>query len=54
VSTWEAWTEVGTLIGTLVLAGATFSSVRSSSRMARIAERFLLASQRPLLAPFRA
>lgn len=51
MSTWEAWTEVGTLIGTLVLAGATFSSVRSSSRMARIAERALLASQRPLLAP---
>jgi hypothetical protein len=45
------WAEVGTAVGTLVLAGATFSSVRSSSRMARIAERALLASQRPVLAP---
>ena len=48
---WATWAEVGTAVGTLVLAGATFSAVRSSSRTARIAERALLASQRPLLAP---
>jgi hypothetical protein len=47
----STWAEVGTAVGTLVLAGATFSSVRSSSRTARIAERALLASQRPVLAP---
>jgi hypothetical protein len=51
VTAWATWAEVGTAVGTLVLAGATFSSVRSSSRTARIAERALLASQRPVLAP---
>ncbi len=43
---WAGW---GTSIGTLVLAGATFVSVRSANRSARIAERSLLAGQRPLL-----
>ncbi len=47
---WAAW---GTSIGTLVLAGATFSAVRSSNRSARIAERALLAGLRPLLTPSR-
>ena len=47
---WAAW---GTSVGTLVLAGATFSAVRSSNRSARIAERSLLAGQRPLLTPSR-
>lgn len=47
---WAAW---GTSIGTLVLAGATFVAVRSSSRAARIAERSLLAGLRPFLAPSR-
>jgi hypothetical protein len=51
VTAWATWAEVGTALGTIVLAGATFSSVRSSSRMSRIAERALLASQRPVLAP---
>jgi hypothetical protein len=51
MSAWATWAEVGTAVGTLVLAGATFSSVRASSRTARIAERALLASQRPVLAP---
>jgi hypothetical protein len=41
--------EWGTTVGTLVLAGATFVSIRSSSRSARIAERALLAGQRPVL-----
>jgi hypothetical protein len=43
---WAGW---GTSIGTLVLAGATFASIRSSNRSARIAERSLLAGQRPVL-----
>ena len=51
MTAWATWAEVGTALGTLVLAGATFSSVRSSSRTARIAERALLASQRPVLGP---
>jgi hypothetical protein len=43
---WAGW---GTSVGTLVLAGATFASIRSANRSARIAERSLLAGQRPLL-----
>ncbi|MCU1379451.1 MAG: hypothetical protein JWN29_2434 [Acidimicrobiales bacterium] len=39
--------------GTLVLAVATFSSVRSANRAAKAAERSLLASLRPVLAPAR-
>lgn len=35
--------------GTLVLAGATYGSVRSANRAARVAEQSLLASLRPLL-----
>src|SRR5207248_10348708 len=37
--------------GTLVLAGATFSSVKSANRAARVAERSLMAGLRPLLLP---
>ncbi len=51
MTAWATWAEVGTAVGTLMLAGATFSSVRSSTRTARIAERALLTSQRPVLAP---
>ena len=39
--------------GTLVLAGATFASVRSANRAARVAEQSLLAGLRPLLIPSR-
>ncbi len=39
--------------GTLVLAGATFASVRSANRASRLAERSLLASLRPVLMPSR-
>jgi hypothetical protein len=39
--------------GTLVLAVATFSSVKSANRSARVAERTLLAAQRPVLIPSR-
>jgi hypothetical protein len=47
---WAAW---GTSVGTLALAGATFATVRSSNRSARIAERALMGGQRPLLTPSR-
>ena len=43
--------DIGTAVGTLILAGATFVSVRASARSTRIAERALLAGQRPVLAP---
>jgi hypothetical protein len=39
--------------GTLVLAVATFSAVRSSNRSARVAERALMEGLRPLLMPSR-
>lgn len=46
------WTSISALAtggGTLVLAAATFASVRSANRTARAAERSLLAGLRPLL-----
>ena len=46
------WTTVSSLAtgaGTLVLAVATFASVRSANRAARVAERSLLTGLRPLL-----
>ena len=48
---WATIAEVGTAGGTLVLAIATFASVRSSNRSARLAERSLLDALRPLLLP---
>jgi hypothetical protein len=45
--------ELGTAGGTLVLAIATFASIRSSQRAARISERALLAGLRPMLFPTR-
>jgi hypothetical protein len=45
--------ELATAGGTLVLAVATFSSIRSANRSARVAERALLAGQRPVLIPSR-
>ena len=47
----ETLADLGTAVGTLVLAGATFVSVHASARSTRIAERALLAGQRPVLAP---
>jgi len=41
VTDWATIASVGTAAGTLVLAGATYSAVRSSNRSARIAERSL-------------
>jgi hypothetical protein len=53
VTDWATIAEVGTAAGTLVLALATFASVRSSNRSARLAERSLLDALRPLLLPSR-
>src|SRR3954470_8248651 len=41
--------ELGTAAGTLILAIATFGSVRSANRAARVAERSLQLGLRPLL-----
>src|SRR5438067_13765807 len=45
---WPTIASLATAGGTLVLAGATFASVRSANRAARTAERSLLAGLRPL------
>lgn len=47
------WASLATAGGTLVLALATFASVRSANRAARTAERALLSGIRPLLFPSR-
>src|SRR5919206_4821242 len=48
---WVTISAPATAGGTLVLAGATYASVRSANRAARVAEQSLLASLRPLLIP---
>jgi hypothetical protein len=53
VADWVTISALATAGGTLVLAGATFASVRSANRAARVAEQSLLAGQRPLLVPSR-
>lgn len=50
---WTTIAELGTALGTLVLALATFASVRSGNRAARLSERSLLENIRPLLLPSR-
>lgn len=50
---WATVSALATAGGTLVLAVATFASVRSGNRSARTAERALLAGMRPLLFPSR-
>lgn len=50
---WVTISSLATAGGTLVLALATFASVRSGNRSARVAEESLLASVRPLLMPSR-
>jgi hypothetical protein len=50
---WVIVSSLATAGGTLVLAGATFGSVRSANRAARVAEESLLAGMRPLLVPSR-
>src|ERR1700741_1491673 len=51
MANWETISALATAGGTLVLAAATFSAVRSSNRSARIAEEALRAGMRPLLVP---
>ncbi|GAB2748176.1 hypothetical protein [Kitasatospora kifunensis] len=46
---WNVISALATAAGTLVLAGASFASIRSADRAALSAERALLASLRPLL-----
>ena len=46
---WVTISALATAAGTLVLALATFASVRSANRAARVAERSLLEGLRPLL-----
>ena len=48
---WQTISALATAGGTLVLAAATFSAVRSSNRSARIAEHAMLTGIRPLLVP---
>jgi hypothetical protein len=50
---WATISSLATAAGTLVLALATFSAVRSSNRSARIAEAALQEQRRPVLAPSR-
>jgi hypothetical protein len=53
VADWATISALATAGGTLVLAAATFASVRSANRAARTAERALLAGLRPVLVPSR-
>ena|SRR6266550_1659489 len=50
---WVTISSLATAGGTLVLAMATFASVRSANRSARVAERSLLVGLRPVLVPSR-
>jgi hypothetical protein len=52
-SDWATLADLATALGTLVLAIATFSAIRSANRSARVAERALLIGVRPLLTPTR-
>jgi len=46
---WATVASLATALGTLILAVATFSAVRSANVMARVAQQSLLAGQRPVL-----
>src|SRR5437763_6626771 len=50
---WATISSLATAGGTLVLAVATFASVRSANRSARLAEDALQEQRRPLFAPSR-
>jgi hypothetical protein len=54
VADWVTIASLSTAGGTLVLAFATFGSVRSANRAARVAERSLMLGLRPVLVPSRA
>jgi hypothetical protein len=51
MTAWTTLADIGTAAGTLVLAASTFVAVRAAARSTRIAERALLAGQRPVLVP---
>jgi hypothetical protein len=51
MTAWATLADIGTAVGTLILAAATFVAVSASARSTRIAQRALLAGQRPVLAP---
>ncbi|MBO0825924.1 MAG: hypothetical protein J2P27_19025 [Actinobacteria bacterium] len=53
VDAWSTISSLATAAGTLVLAAATFASVRSANRSARVAEEALMVGMRPLLTPSR-
>jgi len=50
---WGTVAEIGTAVGTLVLAIATFLATRSANRASRVAEQSLQISLRPVLVPSR-
>jgi hypothetical protein len=50
---WVTISSLATAGGTLVLAAATFGSIKSANRAARVAERSLMAGLRPVLIPSR-
>lgn len=50
---WATFSSLATAAGTLVLAVATFASVRSANRSARVAQEALLVQMRPMLIPSR-
>ncbi len=50
---WSTISSLATAGGTLVLAAATFTSIKAAQRSARVSERAMLAAQRPLLIPSR-
>lgn len=53
ISEWSTIASLATALGTLVLAVATFSAVRSSNMMARVAQEQFLTGLRPVLMPTR-
>jgi hypothetical protein len=53
VAEWSTIANLATALGTLILAIATFSAVRSSNLMARVAQQQLLIQLRPVLSPSR-
>jgi hypothetical protein len=53
VAEWSTIANLATALGTLILAIATFSAVRSSNLMAKVAQQQLLIQLRPVLAPSR-
>lgn len=53
MSSWASISNLATAGGTLVLAAAAFSSIRSANRSAQAAERAVLAGIRPVLLPSR-